>query len=245
VNFCSFDLEISKVLPDDCNDWDSYRPLGISCAATVLSSKPDVVATWYGDGPHGMVGNVTTPQMSPAGCKRLVEYMLEVREMGFVPLTWNGLSFDFRTLAEESGLWDECIDLALNHVDMMFQIVCLKGFPIGLDRACKGMGLQGKPEGMTGALAPVLWQQGEYEKVLDYVSSDVTEPLALAEAVERRGSLTWQTKRGTYANAIIDRWLTVKECLELPRPDTSWMDNPLTRGHFLEWITKRDAVSHV
>ena len=63
----------------------------------------------------------------------LVDYLACQVVAGYTILTWNGLSFDFNVLAEESGMHDECAELALNHVDMMFHIFCLRGHYLGLD----------------------------------------------------------------------------------------------------------------
>ena len=42
----AFDIEISEPLPDGVEDWSQHRPLGISCAATLISGDPAVL--WYG-----------------------------------------------------------------------------------------------------------------------------------------------------------------------------------------------------
>jgi hypothetical protein len=42
-------------------------------------------------------------------------------------VTWNGTGFDFDILAEESGMLAECKGLAVNHVDMMFHVLCRLG----------------------------------------------------------------------------------------------------------------------
>ena len=42
----AFDIEIVEPLPDGVEDWSHYRPLGISCAATLISGEPAI--TWYG-----------------------------------------------------------------------------------------------------------------------------------------------------------------------------------------------------
>lgn len=95
------------------------------------------------------------------------ELMRCVDDEGYTLLTWNGLGFDFPVLADESGLLAECQEFARNHVDMMFYILCIRGHRLGLDTAAKGMGLPGKTEGMTGADAPKLWADGQYEKFWD------------------------------------------------------------------------------
>jgi hypothetical protein len=229
MNFCSFDIEIAKVLPEGETDWDAHRPLGISCAATICTGddKPRLWYEWNEEG-YGS-------QMTPESCQELVDYLIMKSYDGYIPLTWNGLSFDFKILAEESGHFDDCVKLALNHVDMMFHFFCLKGFPIGLDKACRGMGLAGKPEGMHGAIAPIAWNEKRYKEVLDYVAGDVDQPLKLAQLTARRGWLTWYTRKGTRANITIDRWLTVKDALKLPEPDVSWMPDPWPRSRFYEW----------
>ena len=50
----------------------------------------------------------------------------------------------------------ECKRLAAEHVDMIFHVVGRLGYGAGLDAAARGTGLAGKPEGMSGDLAPVL-----------------------------------------------------------------------------------------
>ena len=110
------------------------------------------------------------------------------------------MGFDFDILAEESGMLAECRELAVNHVDMMFHILCRLGFGVSLNAAAKGMGLEGKPEGMNGAMAPVLWAEGKREAVLDYVAQDVRTTAALATECEACGALRWITKSGKAAD---------------------------------------------
>ena len=54
---------------------------------------------------------------------------------------------------------------------MMFHVFCLKGYPLGLDKAAKGMDLAGKTPGMTGDMAPKMWQEGQYEESIWNMSS--------------------------------------------------------------------------
>lgn len=235
----SFDIEIARMIPEGAKDWDEYRPLGISCAATLCTNDLSPVL-WY-DGPYGNDETLRYgPQMTKSNCQELVRYLEDRYRHGYTSLTWNGFAFDFKILAEESGLVDECKKLALDHVDMMFHFFALKGFPVGLDAACKGMGLPGKPEGMHGGLAPEMWAKGRYKECLDYVSGDVEQPLELARLVEERHALRWVTRKGALASVPIDRWLTVREALELPEPNTRWMDNPWPRSKFTAWLDEAD-----
>jgi hypothetical protein len=118
---------------------------------------------------------------------------------------------------------------------MYFHLFCLLGYGPGLGRAAKGMGLAGKTEGMDGALAPEMWQRGDYGKVLQYVGQDVRTTLDLALAVESAGELRWVSKSERPMSIKVKRWLTVTEALELPLPDTSWMKDAWTRDKFVGW----------
>lgn len=224
--YLAFDLEIYKPIPDGETDWKAHRPLGISCAAAIVTGQDKPVLWWAtGEGP-----------MTRGECQTMLAYLANMQKRGYTLLTWNGLSFDFDILAEESGELTKCADLAMNHVDMMFMFFCLKGFPLGLDACAKGCGLPGKVEGMDGAKAPALWQAGEYQKVLDYVAQDVRTTLAIAETVYRQKGFDWRAKSRRMNSIRINDWKTVKGCLKLPLPDTSWMANPMSRSQFTEWM---------
>ena len=241
ICYVAFDIEISREIPEGTEDWRSLRPLGISCAATLTEAGE--LRLWHGpEGPDGRY----SPAMAPEEVELLVSYLAEQNLAGRPPLTWNGLGFDFDVLAEEcrSELGAlVCQELALAHVDMGFQMFCEKGFMCGLDATAKGMYLPGKTEGMHGDLAPVMWAQGraEQDKVLEYVAQDVRTTAEVYDATVIEGVLSWVTKRGTRGHwgprdAHRGRLLTVEECLALPEPDTSWMDNPWPRSKFTAWL---------
>ena len=118
---------------------------------------------------------------------------------GFLPLSWNGLGFDFDILAEESGLLEPCRELARNHVDMMFHVVCEKGFPVSLKSAASGLRVKGKLAGVSGIDAPALWAEGEYDLVTSYVCEDVRTTLDVARKSESLGALPGRPKEGRKA----------------------------------------------
>jgi hypothetical protein len=89
---------------------------------------------------------------------------------------------------------------------------------------------------MDGSQAPLLWQQGEFGKVLEYVSQDVATTLDLAAAVEARHQIRWQTRTGKPNRVAIPRWLTVTEALALPLPNIQWTRKPMTRERFTSWM---------
>jgi hypothetical protein len=163
-----------------------------------------------------------------------------------LPLTWNGLSFDFRLLGLYSGEIEACAILALNHIDMMFLVTCNKGYYLGLDTALKGMNIESKVhmvtmndgsilDSMSGQKAPMLWRNGEYEAVKTYLAGDVIQPIKLAQAIQNQGRIFWFSKTGK-PQSLYTKLMTVKECFKLPAPDVSWMANPPARMGFVKWI---------
>ncbi len=231
--YIGWDIEIAKDLPEGCTDWREYAPLGITCGAASDGEPP--AKFWYAkqDGDEPRSG-----AMDRSEARSMVAGLVAYQRDGYTIVTWNGLSFDFPVLAMESGLHADCVELAMNHVDMMFHVVCVKGFGVGLDTVAKTMKVEGKTEGMTGALAPQMWRDGEFEKVLEYVVQDARSTVLVANACNRIKQMRWITQRGKYASVRLPvGWLTVTEALELPKPDTSWMTDPSIwdRERFLEW----------
>lgn len=166
-----------------------------------------------------------------------VSYLEDQCAAGFVPLSWNGLGFDFDVLAEESGQRAACRNLALAHVDMMFHVFCEKGFPVALDKVAAGMGLPGKTKGMTGKEAPHRWSAGDHQSVIEYVSQDVRTTLAVAAAAENGKGMAWITGQGKRAWLPLPAgWMTVDVARKRPLPDTSWMSDPKPRSSFTAWL---------
>jgi hypothetical protein len=228
--YCAFDIEIAKNMSDGMQEWHSQRPLGISCASTLTSEGQPIL--WYGKTPGGQ----PTERMTPADALGLVSYLEKISGQGFTILTWNGLGFDFDILAEESGEKNGCKKLAMNHVDMMFHIFCMRGHPLALEKAAQGMGVPGKTAGMSGALAPQYWAEGKHEEVLEYVAQDTRATLGVAQAVENQKALKWFANSGTLQRVPFPNgWLSVAEALKLPQPYVKGMNNPLSRHHFTGW----------
>lgn len=232
MKLISFDLEIAKLLAAKVDDLFAHAPLGISCAAVAH----DDVRFWSG-----------TPQLSKEECQVLVKDLLAYTTAGYTFVTWNGCGFDFRVLAQESGMVAECGQLALDHVDLMLLVTFAKGWFLGLDKALAGANIEGKVHElrlksgetlyeMSGALAPKLWADGEHDAVLTYLRGDVDQTLALAQNVLETHSIRWTSGRGKPQSVSVPRLLTVRECFNIPKPDTSWMSEPPEREDFVKWI---------
>jgi hypothetical protein len=230
--YLAFDIETAVDVPGPDFNWRKHRPLGITCAAVLLADEPKP-HIWHGQTDGGQ----PAPRMTPAEAASLATFLRTKVDAGYTIISWNGLSFDFDVLAEESGEATLCRELALNHIDLMFHVFCEKGFPVSLASAAAGLGIPGKHENITAELAPVLWAKGEHQRVFDYVSQDVRMTLDVALASEKRKSFAWKTKAGkTSSLSLKQSWLSVSEALKLPQPDTSWMTNAIPRKQFSAWL---------
>ena len=245
--FVAFDLEISTDIPEGTDDWKNLRPVGISCAATLTDAGE--LRLWHGtEQPDGRLAD----RMTPAECQALAMYLVDSAAWNVPILTFNGLGFDLDILQEECGpgpVRDFCHMMAYyDHIDIAFQMLCELGYMAGLDAAAKGMGLAGKPEGMHGDLAPRMWAQGraQQDRVLEYVAQDVRTTADLYRAVCRQRELRWTSRSGNSRRWPLtlhgDRLLTVRECLALPEPDTSWMSAPRPRSCFVGWLTEWEGL---
>lgn len=231
--FLAFDIETAKVVPDGAGDLLAHRPLGIACAAAVARDRAQPLV-WHGAGATGHPAD----RMTRDEAAKLVADLAGFVSAGYTLLTWNGLSFDFNVLGEESGQADRCAELAIDHVDMLFHVLCERGFLVALEKAAEGMRLPGKEPGLSGAAAPAAWAEGRHAEVLAYCVQDVRTTLELAEECEKRAGLSWITRRGSVGTMPLRTgWLTVREARTMPLPDTSWMTDPPSRERFLGWLT--------
>lgn len=231
----AFDIETVEAAPESGDDY----ALGVTCAAT-MGSGDDKPLLW--SSALGKDGR-RADRMTPVEVCRLANYLIMRASDGFDIIGINSLGFDLRVLAVECQnliVFDNLRDLALSHYDPAFQMLAERGFMVGMKALGIGLRLQEqKMAEMDGQKAVEMWATGSREdqdKVLKYVAQDARTTLAIAEAIERGGAIVWQTKRGRISNhRLVNGLLTMKECLELPVPDTSWMDNPWPRSRFAGW----------
>jgi hypothetical protein len=237
--YLAFDIETAKVQPVSERDWKSHRPLGISCAATLMSDSGEPLL-WHGGANHKRPDS----RMNRHEVMRLVNYLARQVKRGYTIVTWNGVGFDFDILAEESGMLQKCIYLAGEHVDMMFHVLCQLGYAISLDSAARGMDLVGKKAGMTGALAPRFWAEGRRKEVLEYVAHDVQITLQLAQICESQGYIRWVTRSGRRREVSLPKgWLPVSLAERLPEPCNLWMCGQWSRTRFTAWLRERKSSS--
>lgn len=234
MKFLSYDIEIYDQIDGDQIDVSAIKP----SVAAYCTNENDVIF-YEGD-----------PFMSKETARQLVVDMYAKYKEGFIPFTWNGLSFDFKLLALYSGLIKECADMALNGVDGMFLVVAHNGYMLGLDKVLNGCNVGSKLhtvtlnngvafDSMSGKEAPRLWQAKEFEAVKAYLKDDVIMPFRLAHKLCETKKMSWLSNSGRQ-NFLYTEMLTVKDALKLPLPDTSWMKAPVKREDFYNWIPKSD-----
>ena len=254
MKFAAFDLEIAK--PVEGDDWKAQRPLGISCAAVAVSEQP----RGWKHAEDGVLVWSDKPQLSGGGLNALVSNLAELASTGYTIVTWNGASFDFDILAEESGKHKLCAELALNHVDLMAIVVACKGHYLSLDKAAVGAGVPSKLKTVTlndgtvydqmnGADAPDLWAAGETDAVIEYLKQDARTTLSVAKAWQKTNRVEWRSnshRRQRFNIPDMVAWSgklpTVQQLLDWPGRhdvDTSWMSNPPSLDEMTAWATEK------
>ena len=189
---------------------------------------------------------------SPLGTpeiEALLLYLEGQRELGCIPVTWDGLRETFALLMKfcEGVSRPACEGLALRHIDIAFQLFCSRGFIISLKSILQSMNIEDQTHGRRTAFARSIWDKGEEaQRELLKVAREIAGTIAqLYATILETNNLTWLTKDGAEAywtpetaydlTSKGDRLLTVTEALELEDPDTSWMSVPFKkdRGSFL------------
>lgn len=208
--------------------WDDY-PFHISCASVRYSTGKNIVLVG---------GTHERPHVRGLGRAEVVDLLdLLIEEQAkndAMIFTHNGSSFDYRLLAQETGRYGDAARLMLDSYDLCFQLLCTLGYPVGLGSLCLGMGLPGKLE--KGEDAPLLWEQQYFERVLDYVSGDTLALKRVLRWIQSHKYAAWTSQNGNASGVVVGKFLTVRECLRLPKPDTSWMEHALVPTEQIQWI---------
>lgn len=246
-------------------EWMHYLPLGVSCAATAIGGvgeQGEHVRTWYHEG-HPLASPQAN-QMDAEDVGYMLGYLRAAMESEYTLVTWNGLGFDFCLLALEYPMQAKAIkDLAIDHVDIAFQMLCERGYMIGLDKAAVGLGLAGKTEGMHGDLAPLLWNgvpstialsEGQYKaiaghdlgtaqerrRVIEYVEQDARTTAQVYRRLAERSPCSWISASGRdqlwTPLQREGRLLTVRDCLDLPEPKGWRGFVPRPRSDYAGWL---------
>lgn len=226
---------------------------GISCAAV----------SWKHNGFHAyqthlmFAGDDQTNEPAPVAmtqeqaCK-LVHHLEAVTNDGYTLVTVNGLT-DFRTLAEESGLHDECVELARAHCDLQFLIAYDHGWLADLrilaahldqDMLTEVCLRDGTAVPIDDEIAPDLWRRDEHKAVLDYLRLDAVATLNVARTALQKGRLVWVSSSNVRGSILLPSSLdgtpwrlpTVAEYMHLPHQEMTLPTIPIDRGAWVSWM---------
>lgn len=234
----SFDIEIADEIdlqPGD--DLDRHGPFQIACVAAV--SDRGTLQHWYARDAAG----VPQRALDARGAREVLLHLREAQRRGTWVCAWNGLSFDLRWLGHAADDLPLAREIALELIDPMFQFFVQRGFPVGLASVADGLGIAEKKL-MHGADAPKQWAAGNHQAVLDYVAGDCSITEQVIAAIVAGGRFAWRTKKGTLSYEPCPKLRRVRELLDAPAPDTSWMSDPLPRAKFTAWLgTDRAGIA--
>tara|TARA_B110000967_G_C18656531_1_gene446024 strand:+ start:96 stop:734 length:639 start_codon:yes stop_codon:yes gene_type:complete len=166
-----------------------------------------------------------------------VTWLVETKE---TLVTWNGLAFDFKFLADRVDdpltrgrlAW-----LAMNrHMDLMLDFLADHGYPTSMQSVATPLGLSKTWTGEEAA------KSTDYAAVLAYCVDDVK---VLKQIYEKGSDAKWLarlTKMGKMAMWILPNtgFRPAKECLAAARacpPDQSWMTTPIDIFGTAAWAT--------
>jgi hypothetical protein len=249
--FVAFDIETDGLFEGD------VRP-NITCVVTMqmreLSPGSFVMGRarcWHEELESGEF-------MSKKTLVDLVRYLSDCMQDGLLPISWNGVGFDFRVLhahAQEHSLLTEAAQirtLALNGVDPMFNFFMHKGFPIGLKRVASGFKLALNKTG-SGEDAIDAWEQGGPQGrlgVVNYCENDVTVLCMVVSAISSRHRITWitrsQNRPAEWQPVVRSKCLMkTRHAMCLTPPDNKWMHRNkgpnlprLRKNDFTGWLGK-------
>ncbi len=235
MKLLSFDIEISDVFELEKNeDMKKYAPFHISFAATAIHKGDERV--WYSEDKDGRPAlNLTRKRAHD-----LLEYLDEMQQKGLMVCAWNGLSFDLKWIGHQADDMALAARIALKSYDPMFQFFNQAGFPVGLGKVAEGMGIT-QEKLMDGADAPKKWLAGYHQEVMDYCLGDCQMTNLIIRAIQETRQVKWVTGKGTISSKSMPRLKSVEEVIQDPGPDQSWMDTPLLKTKFYEWVQQAGA----
>jgi hypothetical protein len=229
MKLLSFDIEISNIFELKKNeDLEKYAPFNISVAATAIAGGEERV--WYSKNEEGH----PALNMAQEQANELLEYLQEMQQRDFMICAWNGLGFDLKWIGHNAKNMKLAAEIALNSYDPMFQFFNQKGFPVGLAKVAKGMGIE-QTKLMDGADAPKEWADGKHEEVMKYCMGDCQMTNQIIAEILTKKRINWITAKGTTSSTPMPLLKPVHQIINEPMADQSWMDTPLPKSKFYEW----------
>lgn len=180
ANTWCFDLEIINAILGKgeaaepgiryCKGWGDHAGMGIS---VLVAARPD------GSEVHVFIGDAKCPEWNR---ENHIGLFAELAESAELVIGHNSRSFDAKVLAASGIHIDE-----RRHLDFYHEIKKATREPFAkgykLNDICKRIG--GPQKSDDGALAPMLWQRGERQRVIDYCINDIQMTCAVARFYEQ------------------------------------------------------------
>lgn len=236
MKLLSFDIEISDVFELGNNeDMEKYAPFHISVAATAIYNGEERV--WYSEHEEGLPALNLTQERA----HQLLEYLDEMQQMEFMVCAWNGLGFDLKWIGHQADDMALAARIALKSYDPMFQFFNQTGFPVSLAKVAQSMGIS-QEKLMDGADAPKEWRAGNCQKVMDYCLGDCQMTNLNILAIQKAREVRWMTVKGQISSRPMPRLKTVEEVIQDPEPDQSWMDTPIPKLKFYQWVQEATGI---
>ena len=149
------------------------------------------------------------------------------------------LSFDIKILdVFELGKHEDMAltaRIALKSNDPMFQFFNQAGFPVGMEKVAEEMGIP-QEKLLDGADAPKQWRAGNHSEVMNDCLGDCQITKLIVHAIEETRQVRWVTDKGHISSKPMPRLKFGEEVIQDLEPDQSWMDNPLLKIKFYEWV---------
>ena len=232
MKLLSYDIEISDVFElGEHEDMEKYAPFHISVAATAIHGGEEKL--WYSmDDKERPALNLTQKR-----AYELLEYLDDMQKKGFMVCAWNGLGFDLKWIGHHADDMKLAASIALKSYDPMFQFFSQAGFPVGLAKVAQAMEIS-QEKLMDGSDAPIQWRAGNHQEVMDYVLGDCQMTNQIICAIQEAQEIRWMTKKGYASARPMKRFKTVEEIISEPEPDQTWMDKPIPKSKFYEWVSQ-------
>jgi hypothetical protein len=229
MKLLSFDIEIADIFDmKPGEDMEQYAPFHISVAATAVHGGEERI--WYSE-----EEGKPALHLSQLRAHELLEYLDEMQQQDYIVCAWNGLSFDLKWIGHQANDMALAAKIALKSYDPMFQFFNIAGFPVGLAKVAQSMGVT-QEKLMDGADAPQQWCDGNHQLVMDYCLGDCQMTNQIVLAIQQAKAVKWVTARGKTSSKPMPFLKPVEEVLKDPEPDQSWMDTPMPRAKFYEWV---------
>jgi hypothetical protein len=243
-----FDIETNSLIPAGFIDAVDSPPC-IFCVATMEMQRAGADGAYYLQAARSWpsADSVTELPLSAIQICQLVDYMWNSwNDRGLRICAWNGAGFDMRIIAAHVKhcpvTHDRALKLTWELCDPMFAFFMTKGFPVGLNAVAKA-GRAGFCKTGSGSDVNELWSMGHKERlgVLAYCIRDVEVTAVVVSEIEATSQVKWIAKSGKtavhrYQGGVYAALASVSVCNNLKLPDTSWMNEPISKTQFTGWL---------